>query len=299
MTGLPELVGEQWFNSSSLKAEDLKNKAVLIDFWTYSCVNCQRTLPYLREWWQKYKDKNFVIIGIHAPEFEFEKDPKNVKQAIKDFKIDWPILLDNDHVNWNNFSNHYWPAKYLFDREGKLIYEHFGEGNYEETEAWIQSLFKEDGEMSRIAKRNHEHGGVCFVPTPELYCGYGRGRLSNLEGYRYDNPFYYKAPAMMSEDSIALDGNFAARAEYIESLEPDATLMLRFRATEVNLVMAPVGKEAAAEIYFEGRPIKTIVIKKATLYNLLKENKLIEGVLMIKPQKGNFRAYAFTFSGCV
>ena len=135
----------KWLNSSPLKLSKLKGKVVLVDFWTYSCINCQRTLPYLKTWWQKYQDKGLVIIGVHTPEFEFEKELKNVKEALKKYDVTWPVVLDNDYLIWNSFANHYWPAKYLIDHQGKIIYTHFGEGNYQETELEIQ---KEIGRAS-------------------------------------------------------------------------------------------------------------------------------------------------------
>lgn len=130
----PEIVGDVWLGSKPFTKEDLKGKLVLVDFWTYSCVNCLRTIPYLKMWRDEYKDKGFLIIGIHTPEFDFEKNPKNVEKAIKDLGVGWPVVMDNEYINWNNFANHYWPAKYLVDKTGKIVYTHFGEGAYGETE---------------------------------------------------------------------------------------------------------------------------------------------------------------------
>lgn len=304
MTRLPKIIGDTWFNlpggKQSLKPEDLAGKAVLIDFWTYSCVNCQRTLPYLREWWKKYQGKDFLMIGIHTPEFEFEKDPKNVAQAIKDLEVSWPVVLDNDYANWNNFANRYWPAKYLADRSGKIVYTHFGEGAYAETEKAIQKLLGGKVEaMPEISEDEHEHGKVCFIPTPETYCGYARGSIANREGYVYDQIFDYQPSEKIPADTIALSGKFLVRPEYVESREAGAALLLNFRATEVNLVLRPAGGTiAVAEILLDGRPLKELEIKEPTMYNLLKSQDLVEGVLTIKAKRGNFQAYAFTFSGC-
>lgn len=134
----PEIIpGGQWFNSEPLTLSQLKGKVVVIDFWTYSCINCQRTLPYLRDWWQKYKDQGLVIIGVHAPEFEFEKDVGNVSQAIKDFKLEYPIVQDNNFATWRAYHNNYWPAKYFIDKDGIIRFTHFGEGAYDESEKVI------------------------------------------------------------------------------------------------------------------------------------------------------------------
>ncbi|MEK7603886.1 MAG: redoxin family protein [Patescibacteria group bacterium] len=318
MSRLPKIVGGRWLNSQPLSEENLKGKVVLIDFWTYSCVNCKRTIPYLKEWWRKYKEKNFVMIGIHTPEFEFEKEFNNVKQACRDLGVTWPVVLDNDYVNWNNFANRYWPAKYIADKDGKIVYEHFGEGGYEKTENIIRKLIGE--EMEDVSVKEHGHGNVCFSPTPELYCGYKRGFLSNLpakadlpaqadrEAYVYDLSFDYKKPEM-KEDTIGLAGKFIARSEYVESVDADSELLLRFRATEVNLVIYPVESSAVAEIYLDNDKLpkeywgedvneSNIAISRPTMYNLVKTSGLLEGILKIKPIKGNFRAYAFTFSGC-
>ena len=293
-------------NSQPLLEEDLKDKVVLIDFWTYSCVNCKRTIPYLKEWWRKYKEKNFMMIGIHTPEFEFEKELNNVEHACRDLGVTWPVVLDNDRVNWNNFANRYWPAKYIADKDGKIVYEHFGEGGYEKTENIIRKLIGE--EMEDVSVEEHGHGNVCFSPTPELYCGYNRGFLSNKEGYDRDKQFDYKKPAM-NEDSIGLAGKFTAKAEYVESADSSSELLLRFRATEVNLVLHPVDDIAEIEIFLDNDKLpkeywgedvdeNNVAILKPTMYNLVRTSGLLEGILSIKPVKGNFRAYAFTFSGC-
>lgn len=307
----PHIQGNTWFNSKPLTEDSLKNSIILTDFWTYTCVNCLRTLPYLKEWWEKYHDKGLVIIGIHTPEFEFEKDPRNVKEAIEQLGIEWPVVLDNDYINWNNFANKYWPAKYLANKEGKIVYEHFGEGAYMETEHHIQSLLGLKKTIpSGLELEEHTHGAVCFIATPELYCGYSRGRVSNPEGYVDDAIAEYVRPEPMQEDTIGLEGNFLATAEYIESQNDKSVLYLRFHATEVNLVLAPVEKRAVGQISFNGLPLERgfagkditdaseIIINESRMYNLLKSNERIEGILSIKLVEGSFQAFAFTFSGC-
>jgi thiol-disulfide isomerase/thioredoxin len=136
----PDFIGiEHWLNSSPLTMQNLKGKVVLVDFWTYSCINCIHTLPYVTKWYDTYKDKGFVVIGVHTPEFSFEKETKNVQDAIGHFKIHYPVAQDNDNATWNNFHNHYWPAEYLIDKNGEIVYQYFGEGNYDETEKAIRS----------------------------------------------------------------------------------------------------------------------------------------------------------------
>ncbi len=254
-----------------------------------------------------------MIVGIHSPEFDFEKNSYNVGKAAEELGVAWPVVLDNDYKNWNNFANHYWPAKYLSDQNGNIVYEHFGEGAYEHTEQVIQDLLKNKGEvMMPELESEHQHGKVCFRPTPEIYCGFQRGYLDNSGGYRYFEEYNYKAPEKLKTDSIALSGKFSVQEEYVESAEKGARLLLNFRATEVNLVMSLVGlgeKSAAVEIFLNGFPLRReifgkdvknneISVVEPTMYNLIKSHEPVGGTLSIAAKHGNFRAYAFTFSGC-
>ena len=170
----PEIIpGGEWFNTEPLTLEQLKGKVVLIDFWTYSCINCQRTFPYLRTWHEKYKDKGLVIIGVHSPEFEFEKDVENVAGAAEDFKLTYPIVQDNDFATWRAYKNRYWPAKYFIDKDGNIRYTHFGEGAYDESERIIQELLAETGADNTSLEINNPTYKI-NANTPELYLGYGR-----------------------------------------------------------------------------------------------------------------------------
>lgn len=310
----PIIIGNKWFNTPHpITPEEIEGRVVLVDFWTYSCVNCLRTLPYLKKWWERYRFLNFLIIGIHTPEFEFEKNPKNVEQAILDLEIEWPVVLDNEYTNWNNFANHYWPAKYLLDQNGYIVYEHFGEGNYAETETKIQEyLKKEFGEHSfpPIQRDEHAHGGFCAVATPELYLGYHRGRIANKEGFHEDHIGHYVKPDLVPVNSFALAGDFEAGAEYVESVAPRSTIYLHFQGTEVNLVMEPSNSFSIVSLKLNGESIKPeimgkdvdqgdVIISNARMYNLIKSNMPISGTLSIEAKESDFKAYAFTFSGCV
>ena len=231
------------------------------------------------------------------------------------------MVLDNDHANWDAFANRYWPAKYLVDRKGEIVYSHFGEGAYAETEREIQKALSKgraDGALPEIAPEEHAHGSVCFVPTAETYCGYERGHLANEELYQENLEAEYHWDGELPDDAIALDGRFFVAAEYVESRLPrqsaggeGASLLLRFRATEVNLVMRPAGDEEARvsitlndetpDPAVRGRDVDDngdVVIRESNLYNLLKSESLIEGTLRIQAKEENFQAYAFTFSGC-
>ena len=312
MVKVPEIKGDLWINSRPLGPRDLAGKVVLVDFWTYSCVNCIRTIPHLRALWDKYKNKGFIMIGIHSPEFDFEKNPANVRQAVRDLGIEWPVVLDPDKENWNNFANKYWPSKYLFDSEGNLTYEHHGEGSYEETERAVLRALGEPITLEVKTEEEFAPRPFCFEPTPETYCGYLRGDIANFGGYRLDIPFSYEEPEELPLDSLALSGEFLAKAEYVESEKAGSKIILHFHATEVNLVLAPV-ENGAAKIKIKlnnrnlpkeiwGQDVKNgeVKIDSPKMYGLVKSKEGgLEGVLEISAKENNFRAYAFTFSGCV
>ena len=182
---VPEITGiASWINSEPLTFEEQRGKVVLVDFWTYTCINCIRTLPFLKAWQEKYADKGLVIVGVHAPEFEFEKDRQNVIDAVDDFGIEWAVAQDNDMKTWRAFNNRFWPAKYLVDSEGFIRYNHFGEGSYDETEAWIRGLLEEAGvdvsdiPANTIPEPLHDSSAQLAEPgvglTRELYAGYER-----------------------------------------------------------------------------------------------------------------------------
>lgn len=306
-----KIVGKTWLNSQSLTELDTAGKVVLIDFWTYSCVNCLRTIPHLRDWWHKYRDKNFLLIGVHTPEFEFEKDAANVEQAVKQLGVDWPVVLDNDYLNWHNFANQFWPAKYLIDQSGRIVYHHFGEGSYEETEEVIQTLLKNGGRDDLPPITSIKAGKTCFHATPELYCGHLRGELANRGGYVINQESNYALPEQFPMDQIALAGRFLAEREYVESREEDATLCLNFQASEINLVMAAVTEDVVLEIKLNNQPLPLgfcgddvnekgeVMVREARMYRLLKTLPVFAGLLTVTAKKGSFRAYAFTFSGCM
>lgn len=314
MTKIPAIEGNIWLNSKPFSQEDFKGRIVLVDFWTYSCVNCQRTIPYLRKLWEKYKKYKFLLIGIHTPEFEFEKDPMNVEKAIGKYKIMWPVVLDNQYKNWYNFSNHYWPAKYLFDEKGNLAYYHFGEGAYQKMEKEIQKLVQKNEKVSdlpAIEEENKKQFGYCFSPTPETYLGYDRGQIANKSGYVYNYLENYLEPENLEINEAALSGKFIVQSQYIETAETGASIILCFKATEVNLVLKSAGQESIAEVLFNEMPlgeenrgddvneVGEVFIKDSDKYNLFRSRDFAIGTLRIKAKKGNFQAYAFTFSGCV
>jgi len=204
--------GGTWLNTPealSLKT-NLKGKVVLVDFWTYTCINCIRTLPYVQKWQENYKDKDFTVVGVHSPEFEFEKSTKNVQKAINDFKLTYPVVQDNDFKIWSSYNNRYWPAHYLIDREGRIRYTHFGEGNYIETENKIRELLDEKPLTAKDEK-------IQYMPlTPETYLGSSRAVAG----------------------SVTLAGNWKTTGEYIEAQDDTASLSMQWLGAQNYLVMS-------------------------------------------------------------
>lgn len=235
----PELVGlENWVNSEPLTLEGLKGKVVLIDFWTYSCINCIRTLPYIQSWQEKYADQGLVIIGVHAPEFQFEKKIENVKKAVEEKGLTYPIVQDNNFETWRAYQNHYWPAKYIVDKNGTLRYFHFGEGEYEETEEIIQELLGMESELvsSGIVAEKGKFGGEV---TYETYLGTDR-RDNLVDGQE------------LAKDQWNLSGSFVNEEERIISGSNKDVLKMKFYANTANLVL---GGKGTIEVLIDGKPL--------------------------------------------
>lgn len=246
----------KWLNSSALSLESLKGKVVVVDFWTYSCINCLRTLPYVKAWAEKYKDQGLVIIGVHTPEFAFEKDPTNVAKALLDLGISYPVAMDNDYIIWNSFENHYWPAHYFFDRSGKVRHHHFGEGGYEESERIIQELLQE-GHKDMAALPTVEVQGrgaqaastFSEVQSPETYIGYARTKNLRLEpALKADAEETYHGVKISQLNDWSLSGSWQIDKEKAISMKPRGKIIYRFHARDLHLVLGP--KEIGASIHF-------------------------------------------------
>jgi thiol-disulfide isomerase/thioredoxin len=233
-----------WLNSEPLTAERLRGRVVLVDFWTYSCVNWLRTLPYVTAWHDRYGDRGLVVVGAHAPEFGFEHDLDNVRRATGELGVGYPVVIDNDFAIWRSFENHYWPAVYLVDRDGSVRFHHFGEGAYEETERAIQRLLGVDGEPVRV-----DAGGLAeaadweSLRSPETYVGYARGerRSDQLTGGLALNEWALAGEWSVGEEAAALDAG-------------GGSLAYRFEARDLNLVLAPAGAPVRFTVRLDGRP---------------------------------------------
>jgi thiol-disulfide isomerase/thioredoxin len=279
-----------WINSDPLTLGGLKGKVVLVDFWTYSCINCVRTLPYLRSWDERYRADGLVIVGVHSPEFVFERSEANVRQAIKDLKVTWPVVQDNAFGIWNAYQNQYWPAHYLYDREGKLIETHFGEGNYAETEAAIAHALGVSVRTGAIAGTVAVSDGP---KTPETYLGYGRGRrFSSPEPVAMDKVSTYSVPAALEPDHWALGGSWTVGSEFSTG-SAGSSLVLRYQGSHVYLVMGPSAKPARVRVTVEGQPSREIVVDGQRMYTLV-DGSDAGGTVKLSLE-GAVQVYALTF----
>lgn len=286
----PEIAGIQgWINSNPLTMQQLKGKVVLVDFWTYSCINCIRTLPYVTSWYEKYKDQGFVVLGVHTPEFAFEAKKENVEAATKKFKINYPVALDNNFGTWNNFDNKYWPAHYLIDKQGNVVYTHFGEGHYDVTENNIRYLLG----LQKAAVDDNKGPVTSENQTPETYVGNHRAERESTSG---DLPLH----------SWKVDGAWKRTDEYLESAKAGDSLTLHFGAKKVFLVMESAdGKPVSAQIDMDGKSVTqtadvkngTATIQQSRLYEIVSESGFTDGTVTIKATTPGLRLFAFTFEG--
>jgi cytochrome c biogenesis protein CcdA/thiol-disulfide isomerase/thioredoxin len=258
---LPSLQGAtEWLNSPPLTAEQLKGKVVVVDFWTYSCINCLRSIPYVRAWAEKYKDQGLVVIGVHTPEFAFERKTANIQKAIANLKIGYPVAVDNDYAIWRGFENEYWPAHYFIDAEGRIRHHHFGEGNYDESEKVIQRLLAEAGRANVAAgivsvnASGAEAAAQGDVKSPETYLGYMRAEnFISPGGAVADKPHVY-ANAEPRLNEWSLSGDWTVGGEHAALNAKDGSITYRFHARDLHLVLGPAtdGKPVRFRVTVDG-----------------------------------------------
>lgn len=296
----PEITGiSDWLNTDGKvqTLSDLKGKVVIIDFWTYSCINCQRTLPYLRDWDKKYREMGLVILGIHAPEFAFEHKIKNVSQAVKDAGISYPVGLDNDFTTWKAYNNQYWPAKYFIDKKGNLRHYHFGEGQYEESERIIQYLLSEDGPAVQAPLTVEKPVASSQDLTPETYLGYSRANsFAQRSELLEDALKQYIFPSMIQQNAWALDGKWNIHDEQITSVESGAKLRLGFAAKEAYLVIESPN-ESVIQVFLNAVKQKDIVVSGAKLYTIVSLPAYTTDQLLELRVPAGVSLHAFTFGG--
>ncbi|MBK5513761.1 cytochrome c biogenesis protein DipZ [Pseudomonas sp. TH15] len=315
---LPPLDGAvQWLNSPPLTAEALKGKVVLVDFWTYSCINCLRTLPYVKAWAEKYRDQGLVVIGVHAPEFAFERNVGNVTKAMKDLGINYPVAIDNDFKIWRAFNNEYWPAHYFADAQGRIRYHHFGEGEYAESERVIQQLLKEAG-ATKVADGliNASAEGVELAPqmnevkSPETYVGYQRAENFVPEAsLAADKVAMYNPPAQLALNNWSLGGQWNVGSERATASAPASRIVYRFHARDLHLVLGPGsdGKPVRFKVLIDGKapgeahgtdvaPDGSGSVTEQRLYQLVRQSgDVTDRTFSIEFLDPGVSAYAFTF----
>lgn len=286
----PDFAGvTHWLNSDPLTIASLKGKVVLVDFWTYTCINCIRTLPYVTKWYDTYKDQGLVVVGVHTPEFSFEKDTNNVADAIKRFNIHYPVAQDNVYGTWNAYSNHYWPAEYLIDKNGEIVYTHFGEGEYDHTENAIRHLLGLDESAPPQPGENLDGVG-----SPEMY--FGTERLENLTGDQKPSavPQKYVLPGKLDLNKFALQGSWQFTPQGASLVSGKGVIQLRFHSAKLHMV-ASSGKPAVLTILVDGKAQPSVTVKDSELYTLFDSDDYSDHVIEINITQAGFQAFTFTF----
>jgi thiol-disulfide isomerase/thioredoxin len=307
-----------WLNSPPLNVEGLRGKVVVVDFWTYSCINCLRALPFVKSWYAKYKDHGLVVIGVHAPEFAFEKDPGNVRRAVKDLGIAYPVALDNDYAIWQAFNNQYWPAHYFVDATGRIRSHHFGEGDYDGSEQTIRRLLTDAGQtdLPPAGMGSVKAAGAQAPPdeahdqSPETYVGYRRAaNFASPGGLVQDREHGYTRPAELALNQWSLSGSWVVSDEKAVPAAPHGAITFRFFARDLHLVMGPGkgGKPVRFRVLLDGAVpgashgvdtdasgAGTIDVER--LYQLIRQRgDIADHVFSIEFLDAGAEAYSFTF----
>jgi thiol-disulfide isomerase/thioredoxin len=291
----PEFVGiVDWENSRPLKLASLRGKVVLVDFWTYSCINCQRTIPFVRQWWDKYKSDGLVIVGVHSPEFDFEKNLDNIRRAIKDYGVAWPVAVDSNMATWNAYGNHYWPAEYLIDKSGRIRHTHFGEGEYDVTERAIQQLLAEGGgsATNALASADPRLSSDANLQTPELYAGSERrGNAIHLTGSWKLYPEYAEhiASTPSGHDYAAI--TYQARRVFIVAGASSGPVTVWMTLDGRDL--AP--SQSGSPVKFDAMGHSYALVDHDDLYTFVSLSEFGRHELRISPDQAGFRLYTFTF----
>ena len=306
-----------WISSPPLTPQSLRGKVILVDFWTYSCINCLRTLPYIKAWNAKYKDSGLVIIGVHTPEFPFEKDEANVRKAVKELGLTYPIAMDNDYRIWRNFNNEYWPADYFIDAKGHIRHHAFGEGDYDESEKWIRTLLEEanhkpisDSPTNVAATGTEAPPDSDDVKSPETYVGYERAQnFASAGGLDREAAHLYQAPSELKLNQWAFSGNWKDAGQIATALAPSTSVVYRFHARDLHFVLGPTkdGKPIRFRVTLDGKPpgadhgVDTDAdgygtITEDRLYQLIRQQGSIrDRTFQIEFLAPGVQAYSFTF----
>jgi thiol-disulfide isomerase/thioredoxin len=335
---MPEFAPGVWLNvAQPLSKDRLRGQVLLVDFWDYTCINCIRTLPYVTNWHDRYYDKGLVVIGVHAPEFKFARDRSQIEEAITEFGIRYPVVLDNDYQTWQRFANRAWPSKYLIDKDGYIRYRQQGEGFYQETERAIQAVLRmrdphvELPALLPLLRREDSPGATCYRTTPELHAGYERGSLGNPEGYAAGNPVVYDMPPASGrgEPYFYASGIWQAGKEYLAFAgQNGGRIVLPYSAVGVNAVLSPSGDpvevmlglrpadalplvevrqdgkplnslNAGDDIEYENGGVSVVRVTRPRMYQLVKNPDYETHELELIFHANGLALYAFTFTSCV
>jgi thiol-disulfide isomerase/thioredoxin len=306
-----------WLNSEPLTPEGLRGKVVLVDFWTYTCINWLRTLGYVRAWHEKYRDQGLVVVGVHTPEFPFERDADNVRWAAQDMRVEYPIALDPDYGVWRAFDNNYWPAVYIADAEGRIRHNQFGEGGYEECEMVVQMLLREAGrddvadDLVSVADEGFEaQADWGTLGSPETYLGYEQAQnFVSADQAEFDEPQSFGVPDRLDRNQWALSGNWTLGPGASVLNEADGRVVFRFHARDVNLVMGPPAGDSSMpfRVLVDGEPPGEAhgldidqagngTLDRPRLHQLIRERgSITDRTFEITFQAPGAEAYCFTF----
>ena len=315
---MPPLDGATtWLNSTPPTPAGLRGKVVLVQFWTYTCINWLRTLPYVRAWAEKYKDQGLVVIGVSTPEFEFEHSVDNVRRSVKDMRVIWPVAVDNDYAVWRAFDNNFWPALYFVDAKGQIRHHHFGEGDYDKSEKVIQKLLAEAGRapsdntlVSVSGAGTEAAADWSSLESPENYVGYGRTEnFASPGGTALDKPHVYAAPRRLGLNQWALSGDWTVGKQATVSNQAKGRIVYRFHARDLHLVMGPVapGTSVKFRVLIDGQPPGAAhgldvdaqgngTVTEQRLYQLIRQQQPIaDREFEIEFLDPGVAAFAFTF----
>jgi thiol-disulfide isomerase/thioredoxin len=320
-----ELYGDFWFNSEPVPISALHGRVIVIHFWDYTCVHCLRSLPYIKEWNKKYAPYGLVVVGVHAPKFPFGKNPENVQKAINQLGIEYPVVTDNEYLISTHYGNMYWPATYLIDRDGYVRYQNIGERNYTSTEHAIQTLLRDAGvreempELMEPVRDADKPGAVCYRVTPDLFAGYSKGSIGNVEGYSPESLVHYDDPKLYMPGRFYAVGNWMNDKNCLRLNEEEGRegeIVLTYQALEVNAIIKPEGekdfevivkqddrfltddiKGEDVQIAPDGKSL--LLITEARMHSLVKNKEYGEHTLRLSTRSGGFALYSFTFVSCV
>jgi thiol-disulfide isomerase/thioredoxin len=315
---MPSLEGATgWLNSPPLTTAGLRGSVVLVDFWTYTCINWLRTLAYLRAWAERYKDQGLVVVGVHTPEFDFEHDLDNVRREVKDLRVDYPVAVDNDYGIWSAFDNHYWPALYVVDAEGQIRHHQFGEGQYEQSEMILQQLLTDAGadgigqDLVSVDPTGVEAAADWdSLRSPENYLGYERtDNFASPNGAVLDTPYAYAVPTRLRLNHWALAGAWTVQRGAVALDQGEGRIAYRFQARDLHLVMGPAGRETPIrfQVRLDGQPPGPAhgtdvddqgngTLTEPRLHQLLRQpGPITERTFEITFLDPGAHAYAFTF----